>query len=104
MHTQAIRRALTGLLCGSALAACASVTAADSHRGILHLKGNAPFIEAVLEEDNGKEWLLEGISHASMLSLQNRRVEVDGEQTEEARPPASARLRVKRITPLGDGK
>lgn len=89
-----------GLFCGTALLACAAVPASVLHRGVLHLKGNAPFVQPILEDERGQLWQLEGVDTASARELQNRRVEVEGEALAERVPPRPPVLRVKRIRAL----
>ncbi|KAF7599354.1 MAG: hypothetical protein CGU28_01805 [Candidatus Dactylopiibacterium carminicum] len=67
-----LRTRLTGLVCCLALSACAA-TPITSHQGVLHLKGNAPFVYPILEERDGRQWRLEGLSTNTAEQLQNQR-------------------------------
>jgi hypothetical protein len=94
-------RTLAALFCCTALLACAAAPASGrSYRGVLHLKGNAPFVQPVLEDEHGKLWQLEGVDKTTASELQNQRVEVEGEPSAESAPPRPPVLRVTRIRVL----
>jgi hypothetical protein len=78
-----MRRRITALMLAGALLApvggCAATSTPDAEvtlHGTLVLQGNAPFVIAVLRQDNAKRWQLEGMTSGTAEALQNHRIEV----------------------------
>lgn len=100
-----MRRALRVLLAvmtsAFALAACAISPPDRLYHGVLHLTGSAPFVRAVLDDDEGRRWPLEGIDKAQALALQNRRVEIEAGPAGSKEPISGQPvLMVRHIRPL----
>lgn len=91
--------AMVALLIASTLSACAQTRnpeQIDHYAGVLYLKGNAPFIRVVLEENTGKQWELIGIDQAALEKLQNRQIEVWAVRAEAVAPLYLPRLSVRK--------
>ena len=91
-----MQKTICCLLASLALGACASTPEAAGHSGILRLKGNAPFVQAVLEDAHGKQWALEGVSPEAAQRLQNQRVRLQASPGRHV-PPQLPVLQVRQI-------
>jgi hypothetical protein len=97
----ALKKLPAALIASLALAACAAAPANRLHHGVLHLTGSAPFVRAVLDDDEGRRWPLEGIDKAQALALQNRRVEIEAGPAGSKEPISGQPvLMVRHIRPL----
>lgn len=81
-----LRLLLTSLLLLLALTSQAADQIARRYEGILRLKGNAPFVNPVLEDKSGKQWALSGVDKATARRLQNRLVIVKAIPVPEKQP------------------
>lgn len=101
--TKLLRAGMCTLLAGITLGACAMAPAPATpvHRGVLHLVGNAPFVQPVLEDASGRRWPLEGLTPDQAEALQNRKVEVEAGAGGGKNPlTGQPALRVRQIRPL----
>lgn len=91
-----VSKGICWLLASCALSACAAMPTDEAYRGVLRLKGNAPFVRAVLEDSQGRFWTLKGVKPEFAQRLQNQRVRLQGSPAPQT-PPGLPVLEVTQI-------
>ncbi|WP_233864275.1 hypothetical protein [Paraburkholderia adhaesiva] len=86
-------------LLGAAVAWAGTLHAGDAValHGRLALRGNEPFVYAVVYDDRGGVWTLKGVSRADAARLQNHIVQVTGTVSSEDAGEPAAQVRSIRL-------